>query len=106
MAQDNIIKFNDFVDKANELLSKHIVVLNGAADSVDKYIASAKIPSEYIKNLKDIDGWQKKIEKSSNEFDKEFSEAFNKEFNAYNFRPVLQSKTSCRQLKFKNKKPH
>lgn len=54
MAQDNIIKFTELSEKLNEVLTKQMSVLGNAATNLEALNkAYGKLPSEYVKSMKD-----------------------------------------------------
>ena len=69
--QGNIIKVDSLVKQLNDTFAKHISYLDSAADSLNRYGTTAKLPSEYINNLKSIDNYQKKIVKSTKDLERE-----------------------------------
>ena len=68
MAQDNIIKFTELSEKLNEVLTKQMAVLGGAATNLEALNTSyGKLPSEYVKSMKDALNVQKQKASSDKE---------------------------------------
>lgn len=67
---NNIIQTKDLIQQLNDVLSKHTGYLDSAASSLNKYVSSAKMPSEYVTSLKNIEQSQKNLVQSSKNLDK------------------------------------
>lgn len=68
MAQDNIIKFTELSEKLNEVLTKQMSVLGNAATNLEALNkAYGKLPSEYVKSMKDALDIQKQKAASDKE---------------------------------------
>lgn len=68
MAQDNVIKFTKLSEELNTVISKQIDILGEAANNLDKLNTSyGKLPSEYVKSMKDALNVQKQKSASDKE---------------------------------------
>jgi len=67
----NILQTTELIQRANEILAKHSGYLDQAATSLNKYVNSAKLPSDYVNSLKSVDDLNKKITKSTRDVERE-----------------------------------
>lgn len=68
---DNIIQATELIQRANDILAKHSGYLKDAATSLNQYVNSAKLPSDYVNSLKSVDDLNKKIVKSTKDVERE-----------------------------------
>ena len=67
MANNNLLQTIELIEKANSILTQHAIYLDESAASLKNYTSSAKLPSEYVNNLRSIDESNKKIVSSNKE---------------------------------------
>jgi hypothetical protein len=66
---NNILSTVELIAKANDILTKHSTNLDQATASLNSYINSAKLPSDFVKGVKSIDKAQKDIIKTTKQLE-------------------------------------